>query len=312
MSECRFALILPAMAANVLGPVFIIVAVGWLLGVKLKLDPTPLARLTFWVLSPALIFESLRTAQLPAQAAGVVAAFVAAHYLGMFLLSLPLRRWLFPRDQDAQAATSLVLVFGNCGNLGLPVLLFAFGQAGFDVGVVFLAVNTVLLATLGVVIASWEGKASWGRAVGNLLRVPWPYAVAAAVLVREFWELPVWLSRATGLLSEGAIPLLVLLLGLQLARIRPRKVAQDAAWLAALRLCLAGLLAWGLAALLGTSGTLRGSLIVEGSTPTAVNSFLLALQFGRRPDLAAAALLLSTVLSLGTLTLTLFLLSPTG
>lgn len=231
------------MATRVLVPVFMVVAAGWLVGWRLKLDPTPLAKLTFWILSPALIFESLRTAQLPLSSYGLVVAFVLAHYLGLFLLSLPLRNRLFPGDPARQAATSLVLVFGNCGNLGLPVLLFSYGEAGFDVGVVFLAANTVLLATLGVAIASWEGRASWGKLARNLATVPWPYAVVAVF---------------------------------------------------------------------GLQGVMRGSLILEGSMPTAVNAFLLAAQFNRRPDLAAAALLLSTVLSLGTLALTLALLGAAG
>lgn len=295
------------MLTDVLLPVFLVVGAGWLVGRALRLDPGPLSRLTFWILSPALIFESLRTAQLPLQDYGIVAAFVVAHYGGMFLLSRPLGRALFPGDEDGRAVTSLVLTFGNCGNLGLPVLMFAFGQDGFDVGVVFLAVNTLLLSTLGVAIATWERGAGWKATLGNLLRVPWPYAVGAAVLARFAVALPGWLSRATGLLSQGAIPALLLLLGLQLARVRPREIARDAAWLAALRLGLASALAWLLAVGLGVSGTMRGSLVVEGSVPTAVNSFLLASQFNRRPDLAAAALLLSTILSFGTLYLTLAL-----
>ncbi|HIP99107.1 TPA: AEC family transporter [Candidatus Bipolaricaulota bacterium] len=300
------------MATNVLVPVFTVVAAGWLLGWRLRLDPSPLAKLTFWILSPALIFESLRTAQLPLSSYGLVVAFVLAHYLGLYLLSLPLRNRLFPGDPPRQAAASLVLVFGNCGNLGLPVLLFSYGEAGFDVGVVFLATNTVLLVTLGVAIASWEGRGSWGKLAQGLLTVPWSYAVGAAALFRFALPLPPWIARATGLLSEGAIPALLLLLGLQLARVKVREIARDAAWLAILRLSLAGLLAWGLAAAFGLQGVMRGSLILEGSMPTAVNAFLLSAQFNRRPDLAAAALLLSTVLSLGTLTLTLSLLGLPG
>ncbi|MBC7098223.1 AEC family transporter [Candidatus Bipolaricaulota bacterium] len=296
------------MFTEVLVPVFLIVGAGWALGRRLRLDPLPLARLTFWILSPALIFESLRTAQLPAENYGIVVGFVVAHYLAMFLLSLPLRRLLFPGDPGAQAVASLVLVFGNCGNLGLPILLFAYGQSGFDVGVVFLVTNTALLATLGVAIASWEGRGSWKKLPASLLTVPWLYAVVGALLVRRFWELPAWISRATELLSQGAIPVLLLLLGLELARIQPRRIAGAAVWLATLRLGLASLLSWGLASLFGATGVVRGSLILEGSVPTAVNSFLLALQFRRRPELAAGALLLSTALSVGTLYLTLLLL----
>jgi len=299
------------MIAEVLLPTFIVVGVGWALGRLARVPSRPLAQAGFWILSPALIFESLRTAQLPASVAATVVAFTVAHYLGMFALSIPVRRRLFPGDRGARAATSLLLTFGNCGNLGLPLLLFTYGQAGVDVGVVFLATNTVLLSTLGVAVATWDGRVHWKRAVGNLFRVPWPYAVVGAMLAR--WAgFPEVLARATGLLSQGAIPLLLLLLGLELAHVRAAQVARQAGGLSVLRLLGGGALAWALAWASRTHGLLRGSLILEGSVPSAVNAFLLAFQYDRRPDLAASVLLLSTLLSVGTLSLTLFLLGLAG
>jgi hypothetical protein len=202
-----------------------------------------------------------------------------------------------------------VLVFGNCGNLGLPILLFAYGQAGMDVGAVFLATNSILFATLGIWIACWEGGSSWRKTAVNFFKLPWPYGLGGVALARWLGGLPIWLTRATGLLSQGAVPVLVLLLGVQLAHVRPRELGGSAATLAVARLFIGAMLAWGLAAAFRVQGILRGSLIVEGSVPTAVNSFLLTLQYERRPDLAAAVLLLSTLLSAGTLSLTLFLLN---
>jgi len=292
---------------EVLIPIFLLVGLGYGAGKILRLDPKPFSTLAFWIFSPALIFESLRTASLSWNEMGVVAAFVSVHYLGVYLLSLPLGALLFRGDRDARAVASLVLTFGNCGNLGLPLLLFALGQRGMEIGAVFLAANTVLLATLGVAIASGEARAS--RAIGAIFRVPWLYAVAAALIARELPAFPLWLSRTTATLREGAIPFFLVLVGLQLAHIDPRRVLKGALGLAAGRLVLAGSLAWTIAILAGLKGTLRDALVLEGSVPSAVNSLILALEFDRRPDLAAAALFLSTVLSAGTLWLTLLGLS---
>ncbi len=292
------------MFSGVLVPIFLLVGVGYVAGKLLRLDPRPIARLAFWTFSPVLIFESLRTATLSWEEMGTVAIFVSAHYLGMYLLSLPLGKVLFKGDRDARATASLVLTFGNCGNLGFPLLLFALGDKGLEIGAVFLAVNTVYLATLGVAIAAGD----LGRPVESakaIFRVPWLYAVAAALVAREFPGLPLWLSRTTGALRDGAIPLLLALLGLELARIDPRRVFAGAMGLAAGRLALGSALAWVLASAMGLQGTLRSALILEGSVPSAVNAFLLAFEFKRRPDLAAAALFFSTVLSAGTLWLTL-------
>lgn len=64
-----------------------------------------------------------------------------------------------------------------------------------------------------------------------------------------------------------------------------------------------GALAWALAGALPVEGLLPGSVLIEESTPTAVKASLLGSQYGLRPDLAAATLFLSTLLSLGTLSL---------
>jgi len=295
--------------ANALLPVFLVTGVGWVLRKVLGLSPAPLAQLTFWCLSPALIFDSLRTAELPMATAWLVVGFAVAYHVVMLLLSLPVRRALLPGDRDGQAVASLTMMFGNCGNLGLPVLLLALGRTGFEVGVIFVAANSVLVSTLGIGVITWEGRLVWRRMLRTVLRVPWVYAVAAALAVRAVGTFPTWLGNATSLLAGGAIPVMVLLLGMQLADVRPRAVAREATAIAALRLALGALVAWGLTAAFAVTGVVRGALIVEGSVPTAVNSLILSLQYNRRPDLAASVLLLSTAMSVVTLTLVLHFLT---
>ncbi|MEN3011121.1 MAG: AEC family transporter [Candidatus Bipolaricaulaceae bacterium] len=300
------------MILEVIGPPFLLVAVGYLLGRLGGVPAHPFAAVSFWILSPALIFETLRTAQLPAREAGLVALFVLAHYTLMFLLSLPLGRALFPHDADARRATGLLLTFGNCGNLGLPLLLFAYGPRAVDVGGIFLATNTVLLATLGVGIATWQGRWEPRALLKGVFGVPWPYAVALAVLMRTFNAWPPLLARASGLLVQAAIPVFLLLLGLELAAARLSPLAKPALLLALARLGLASLLSWLLVPFFAQEPILRRALVLEGSVPSAVNAYILAAQYRRRPELAATALLLSTLLSLGTLSLTLFLLARFG
>ncbi len=300
------------MILQVIGPAFLLVGVGYVLGKTGKIPARPFAEFSFWVLSPALIFETLRTAQLPARDAALVALFVVSHYGAMFLLSLPLGRILFPTDPDGRRVTSLLLTFGNCGNLGLPILLFAYGQQAMDVGVIFLATNTVLLATLGVGIAGWEGKPDLRILLRSILAVPWPYAVTLAVVVRLTQAWPTVLARASELLSQAAIPVFLVLLGLELAEANFRAVAKSAGIVALARLILASALAWPLASLFGATPLVRRSLVIEGSVPSAVNAYILAAQYNRNSKLAATALLLSTLLSLGTLSLTLFFLARFG
>lgn len=297
---------------EILGPAFLLVGVGYALGHFGKVPAPPFVKASFWVLSPALIFETLRTSQLPLKDAGLVVLFVIAHYGLMFSLSLPLGRKLFPEDEDAQRATSLLLTFGNCGNLGLPILFFAYGQKALDVGVVFLATNTVLLATLGVGIASWQGRPRLRNLGKKVLGVPWPYAVGLGIAMHISGAWPEILARATTLLSQAAIPVFLLLLGLELAAVKLRGLARPALWVALARLILATGLSWALASFFSSDPVIRASLILEGSVPSAVNAYILAAQYQRKPELAAAALLFSTALSLGTLFFVLTLLANLG
>jgi len=101
---------------------------------------------------------------------------------------------------------------------------------------------------------------------------------------------------------------MLLLLGVQLAQVKITSVLPRATVVAGLKLILPPLLSWGLTAALGIHGLLRAVLIIEGSTPTAVNALLLALQYDRRPDLTASILLLTTVGNLVTMTVLLTLL----
>lgn len=290
---------------EILGPTFLLVGIGYVLGRLRKVPAHPFVEASFWILSPALIFETLRTSQLPLKDAGLVILFVIVHYGLMFSLSLPFGRKVFPDDPNAQRATSLLLTFGNCGNLGLPILFFAYGQKALDVGVIFLAANTVLLATLGVGIAAWQGRPRLRDLGKKVLGVPWPYAVGLGIAMHVSGAWPGILARATALLSQAAIPVFLLLLGLELAAVDLRGVAQPALWVALARLGLATGLSWALAPFFSSDPVIRASLILEGSVPSAVNAYILTAQYQRNPELAAAALLLSTALSLGTLSLVL-------
>jgi len=96
-------------------------------------------------------------------------------------------------------------------------------------------------------------------------------------------------------------------LGLELPGVRLERVSREAAPIALAKLVLPSLVAFGLAAALGLHGLLRAVLLVEASTPTAINFLLLALQYDRRPDLVAGRVFLTTAGSAVTFTLPLLL-----
>ena len=201
-------------------------------------------------------------------------------------------------------ATVLALASKNCANYGLPVVLYAFGEEGLVVGTMFMITHIVTHMTVGLSIVGWGGDGSrWKRLLGAF-RFPYVYAVGLAFLLRAFgpsFVLPAAAGRPIELLGDTWIPLMLVLLGMELARIQIAHVWKQATLLAAIKLILPPLLAFGLVTAFGIDGLVRDVLIVQSAMPTAVNGLLLARQFNVRPDLVASVLMLSTLGSIVTI-----------
>jgi predicted permease len=121
--------------------------------------------------------------------------------------------------------------------------------------------------------------------------------------------LPGPLAKASQLLSGGAVALMLLLVGLQLSRLTMREEAPGAAVATVIRLVAVPPIAWGIGRLVGLEGMAFAVAVVQASTPTAVTSALWALEFDARPALVSAAVVLSTVVSVITLTVLLAVLT---
>jgi len=154
--------------------------------------------------------------------------------------------------------------------MGMPICLFAFGEAGLALGTVYYAITSFLSNTLGVVVAS-AGSAPLGRALLQSLRAPVLYAATAGLLLnRAQIEVPQSLFRAVDLLAGAAIPGMLVLLGSQLRSTRIDR-SQSVIWRSAvIRLLGAPLTAWGLCVLLGIGGLERQVLILQAAMPPAV------------------------------------------
>ena len=287
---------------NVILPVFLVGGCGYLVGRFVRSEPLVLTRIIFYLLTPALIFRSIYTSTISLDSALSIGGYIILIQLSMFVISRIVgrfRRW----DADSQAAGSLVLLFANCGNYGLPVMLFAFGEEGFAFGIIFVIVSIMMQATIGISVASWQKGATWKQSLTRVLRYPHLYAFALAMVMRSVPAgIPESFFRSIDLLAQAAIPGQLLMLGLQLSRVRLHHFGVDSILLSSIKLLVPPLLGWAVTSLLGISGLLQAVLIAEASMPSAVNSLILATQFRRNPELAATTVFVSTVLSLVTIT----------
>lgn len=273
---------------SVVAPVFVVALVGLALARSgAHFDEVSISRLVLNVGIPCLVFRSLTSLDVPpaelARMAGLAAAvmsmFAGAGYLILKAMRLPAHTFLGP------------LAFSNSGNVGLPICLFAFGEAGLALGMAYFAVSSTCHVVLGGPLFS--GSFS----VRPFFRSPLTWAVLVTVaVVASGIAIPIWAQRTTTLLGDIAIPLMLLTLGVSLAQMHPRSLGRSVT-LSLIRLGLglgAGLL---LTELLGVEGLTRKVLVLQASMPVGVLNYLFAQRYGRSPEQVASLVLVSTLLS---------------
>ena len=205
--------------ANNLLPIFLVSGSGFLLGKFLTVDSRSLGRVVFYVFSPLLVFDLMLKSTLNLQQAFTTVAFTVSVIAVMGLLAFLLGK-LFRLERPYLLAVILTVAFGNTGNYGLPLVKFAFGDDALAVASLFYVTTTILFNTVGVVIASL-GHMDLKSALTGLFKLPIIYGVVLALLIKGIGiQLPLPISRTIEIAANGAIPVMLILLGLELTRIQ--------------------------------------------------------------------------------------------
>lgn len=273
---------------NVIAPVAVCAAVGFVWAKRdLPFDTAMVTRLVSNIGVPCLVFATM--AQVDLSHAALITmggaallttgGFLVAGALILKVIGLPLRTFLNP------------VAFANTGNMGLPLVLLAFGDAGLALGIAYFVVNVLLLMTVGIGIAA----ASFDPR--DLARQPFIYAAIASVAVL-FGGIPVpeVVVTTTALLGDFTIPLMLITLGISLAKLQVTSLGRTFL-ICGLRFGLGLLGGFGAVALLGLEGASAGAVIVMCAMPVAVISFLMAERYGGDAQAVAGAVVVSTFMS---------------
>ncbi|MBX6762328.1 MAG: AEC family transporter [Rubrobacteraceae bacterium] len=289
---------------QVLLPILVVVGAGYVLRKLVRLELQSVNRVSIYLLSPALIFSSLAKMR-----TGSSQAFKIVTFMVLLVAVLGAASWLGGRltgqERNTTAALMLCTMFMNTGNYGLPLARFAFGERGFEQAVVFFVAQSVLAQTLAVYIAG-SGGGGWREGFRRLIRMPQIYAVSGGLALREVGVPTAGagadLMRGVNLLAEATIPLLLVILGMQLAETRAITGGAQVALATFMRLVLSVPLALLLAHLLAMPPLTTRLAVILASMPTAVNMTIISIEFGVRPKLVSSAVVVSTVASFVTLT----------
>jgi predicted permease len=287
--------------ANNLLPIFLVSGAGFLLGKFLTVDSRSLGRVVFYVFSPLLVFDLMIKSTLNLRQAFTTIAFTASIIAIMGTLAFLLGK-LFRLERPYLLAVILTVAFGNTGNYGLPLVKFAFGDDALAVASLFYVTTTILFNTVGVVIASL-GHMDLKSALLGLFKLPIIYGVTLALLIKGIGlQLPLPVSRTIEIAANGAIPVMLILLGLELARIQWSHNFRALGLGVLLKLLIAPLVGLALASLFGLQHAARQGSVLEGAMPAAVATTVVATEYKLEPSLVTAIVFLGTVLSPLTLT----------
>ncbi len=296
-----------AIFVSIVLPVVLVVFCGYVLERTLAVDVKSVSRVALYAFSPCLVFSSLLNSSLAGRDLFTVWGFVLSAIACMWLLGSLVARGL-GLSQRQRGAFLLSTMFSNTGNFGLPVLLYAFGQPGLELGLLYFVASSFVTNTLGIFVAS-QTSAGVRGALRTMLRMPVVYAVVLALLFNRMGVgVPEWLSKPITLLGAAAVPTMELVLGMQLARTSLGRELRLTVIASVLALMASAGVAFGVAALWGLQGLTRQVCILETATPTAVTSTVLATEFDADPGFVTGVVFLTTLASVVTVTALLALL----
>ena len=272
-------------------PVFLLIAAGFVFAHWKKINLTSVTEIIVYLGTPSLVFSSLAGKPLFATDIAVLSAGILLIFaiVGFFI------RLYFLVSGFSSRGFALPTLFMNAGNMGIPLALFAFGQAGLQRATLMFVIITFLQYSLGIYILN--GRSNWTE----IFRLPLIYAALAGLSVNLAQiSLPELLLRPIIMLGQATIPIMLISLGSRLHEV------ESLQWSHALGGALAriggGFAAANLAVhLIGAEGVNRQVLLLYGALPAAVVNFVLTEKYRQDPALAASIVVISTFISIFTI-----------
>ena len=270
---------------GIIFPVFAIVAVGYLYSRWRQPDMTAANHINMTILLPALIFHVLSGKDFQLAEYGWLALGGIAVVLGSGLLAL-----LAARLARLSLKTFVPpMMFTNSGNIGLPLAVFAFGEAALPAAVVLFLVENGLHFTLGTWLMDHRAP------LRKVLIQPIVAATLIGIAFSLFrWDVPTPVRETVNLLGQASIPLLLFALGTRLTRIdfSEWRIGVLGAVLCPLTGVLMVLLVRPFLELTPLQTSL---LLVFGALPPAVLNYLVAEQYRQEPGKVASIVLIGNL-----------------
>lgn len=293
---------------HVIAPVFALIGIGAFIHRKLALDVNTLSKLATYLLMPSVSFVNVYQSRIGGETLLLIVSYLVLQNVFLMAISAGIARTAkFESGLSAVFKNSVVLI--NSGNFGLPVsqLVFQQNPLGLSIQVVVMIFQNLLTYTYGL-FNSISVDRKGIQAVRALLRNPVIYAFMAGLLLQALSiDIPGFLWKPIENISNAFLGIALITLGAQSAFLKINHLSAPLALSLIGRLVLSPCIAFIVITILQLEGTIAQALFIASSFPTSRNSSLFALEYGNHPDFAAQAVLLSTLFSMVTVTIVVYL-----
>ncbi len=290
----------------VIGPVVIVVAVGAIVGHRIGLETTTLSKIAYWILGPAFMFDGLASADLEGDTVRGLVIVSALSFAASGVAGAMISKGL-GNGIDGVSSDVLSSTYGNVGNAGIAITVFALGDVVRPAAIVVMVVINTLGVILGVALAT-SRTAGIGKAIRTAFTTPLTLGALLAIPVNYFnVALPDWFERPVNLIGSALIPVMLLTLGLQLRAVDLAKPEPGVFASAPAKLLVAPVVAYFAARAFNLSDIDAGVVLIQASMPPAVFTMLVALEHDLAPKRTTSALVTLTGLSLLTVPFAVFL-----
>lgn len=295
-------------------PLFCVIAIGYVLarsGVAKKSWIKPFSQFNYYVAFPALIFQSISHTQISLERDGLIVLLQIIFGAALILIPYGIARWR-KLSVDLRNAWAICLYFSNSGYIGIPALLLVFGEQAAGEGAIIVGVMILVTFTIGLAILeqSKHQRLRLGALTINIVKnvLLWSAVLGVIAAVVQV-ELPVAVTTLISYVAAAAVPTILIDLGIFLALNHPtRQTFRSAGWLAFVKMvAIPGvftLVYW----LLPNNDWLM-TTYVQASMPIALTAFAFTEIYPVNKAVTSNAIALSTLLSLVTLPVVMWLAS---
>lgn len=268
--------------------------------------------LVFYILLPALVLNVIWTTPLNSSSLQISLLAMCGISIGLLLMWLALR--LFSVNKKQTGTLLLAAAFPNATYLGLPVLDQVIGEYSLAIVLQYdLFACTPILLSFGMLLAHHYGDHETEvHPLRELVKVPALWVVALGVTLNlSGVEQTEFLNASLSILASAVVPLMMIVLGMSIRwdslRLRFLPLLSI---VAAITLIIVPLSVFGLSHVIDLAEQFIIPVTLIAAMPTMIFGIVICERYQLDSELYAAAVTLTTITSLLTLTAAFYLLSP--